>query len=466
MGTQREEIVVKAGFDNTALASGLRQAEGMVSGFSKSVKSAITGIFASVSIAGFISMIDRAFKKVKDIQSGSAKTGIGVEEYQRLSQTAQEEMIDGAMKFQTAITKLNVEIGEGSKMLEKWGIHSKTAESAMYEIADKMKSMTDPAERAAMAFDLMGRQGTSMIPLLERGSAALKEMASHQAIFSKEDMQNISDAHKEIDQMENRVTIWAGKFISAIAATAQVAGASKLFGGEGNGVNIQARVRKDWQDQLDSWHKQNEAQMDAADAKEKSQTTQVDLIKKAGDAEARAAEESKIRATQEEKINSLKERGLELENQQSKLMQERNKVLSDINKIDQETPSIADLAGRGFTEKLNRRYGKGGQFDIGLGNGPFGAAARDYELAQKQQIYDIIQGNAKFDQSGALVGGAAFEDKRRMISAHNLLAGAGLDTPAMKLEEANTHLQEIQNSLEKVSGSIDDNELKVKIASQ
>ena len=102
---------------------------------------------------------------------------------------------------------------------------------------------------------------------------------------------------------------------------------------------------------------------------------------------------------------------------------------------DRVTPTIEMLAGDSFMKRLNADYGSKGRFDLSSGNGPFGSAARDYELAQKQQMWDIIHGNAVFDQKGNLIGGAAFEDQQRSIVDHNMLRGAGLETPEMKMTD-------------------------------
>ena len=184
-----------------------------------------------IGFGAFLEGLDKAFERVKQIQSGAAKTGLDTSTWQELSQIANEELPDGAEKFDAAITKLNVNIGEGAKNFEKWGINSRDAASAVFEIADKMQAMTDPAERAAMAVDLMGRGGAALVPMLVQGAAALHQMASEKSIFTPDDLENISKAHKQVEDMENRVTIWAGKFISAIADGAKFIGALSVPGG-------------------------------------------------------------------------------------------------------------------------------------------------------------------------------------------------------------------------------------------
>jgi hypothetical protein len=86
-------------------------------------------------------------------------------------------------------------------------------------------------------------------------------------------------------------------------------------------------------------------------------------------------------------------------------------------------PTMEELAGRGFTQQLNKRYGKGGRFDLGRGGGMYSGIAQDYELAQKQQIWDREHGNI----------GQAEKDRQRMISDVTKLQEAGVANPTQLL---------------------------------
>lgn len=101
--------------------------------------------------------------------------------------------------------------------------------------------------------------------------------------------------------------------------------------------------------------------------------------------------------------------------------------------MDRVNPTISDLAGRRRMGIIDRAYGRGGRFDLGRGDGPFGAIAGDYELAQKQQMWDIQHGNAIFNDRGQLTGGSAFQDKERASRDRQLLGAAGIQTPEMQI---------------------------------
>lgn len=140
----------------------------------------------------------------------------------------------------------------------------------------------------------------------------------------------------------------------------------------------------------------------------------------------------------------------EIQGRIDRLREQHAQIFRDRLAIDTETPTLEQLAGRGYAKNLNAQYGEGGQYDLAAGNGPFAAAAQQALLAQKQQQWDIIHGNAIYNQDGQLIGGQAFEDRKRRISAENFLAGAGLQTPAMQMAAMGKNLAAIETSIDKL----------------
>lgn len=92
--------------------------------------------------------------------------------------------------------------------------------------------------------------------------------------------------------------------------------------------------------------------------------------------------------------------------------------------VEKEYPTIENMAGRAWTARLNARYGKGGIYDLGLGDGAHSNASRDYLLAQKQQIYDRTYGN----------NAAAEQDRLNMVTARTILENEGAVTPVMQMQ--------------------------------
>ena len=207
---------MRVGMDTTAISKGILEVKHKVGeGFKDLGKEMLAGL----SLAGMVATIEKAFQRVSEIQNTAARSGIGVEELQRLDYAAEQLHIP-IEKANIAFDKLNIKIGEAKNGIgtlaegfERWGIaiKGKNNEEIIASIADKMKSMPDPADRAAMAFDVMGKGGATLIPLLERGSAAMKQMSAHASIFTKEDIEALESAHQSIAAISNTLMAWTVK---------------------------------------------------------------------------------------------------------------------------------------------------------------------------------------------------------------------------------------------------------------
>lgn len=438
MATNREEIIVRAGYDGSALATGLRQSGSAVKDFAREVGRDLLAVFSAGAI---YSRIDSIFQKVRSLRSGAEKTGINVVDYQKLSAVANEELPDGAAKFDTAITKLNVKIGQGSKEFAKWKIHAKDAEGAMYEIADRMKAMTDPAERAAMAVDLMGRGGADLVPLLERGAVALKAMAAAKPGWSEADMKAIEDAHKNIESASNYMTLWLGKAISAFGGFFSELGRMSAFS---DGDSAERGMQRE------------QAILDIQKAKD-AQEFAVEAAKEKADWEEQAARSARLAqeaiteaAAQAEKKAKALEAGYEFDKKSdklnrdySKLAAERDKLIHDITRGGSPAdntpflPSLEELAGNRFSRGLKKQYGTGGQFDV-AGGSYLQGTAQELELKQYQLAYDVSHGAGD---------GQLKQDQTRITQLKNVLAAAGFMAPDTDLADMSEHLEDVKESM-------------------
>ncbi len=163
---------------------------------------------------------------------------------------------------------------------------------------------------------------------------------------------------------------------------------------------------------------------------------------------ARRAAEGKAIA-EKEAADKLKEQE-KLSREYGKLAREAHNIETEGGRVDSVVPTVADLAGRDFSKKLNKDYGAGGKFDLGKGNGVYGDAARESELAGKQMAWDLTYGNGRYVVGADGVGhftGQAEVDRKRKIAADNMLGAAGLDTPAMKFEAMKQHLADIRQQM-------------------
>ena len=69
MATNREEIIIRAGFDGSTLASGLRQGTHQVKEFAHEVGRDLLSAFSAGAI---VAQVENIFKKVESIKSGAS----------------------------------------------------------------------------------------------------------------------------------------------------------------------------------------------------------------------------------------------------------------------------------------------------------------------------------------------------------------------------------------------------------
>jgi hypothetical protein len=97
---------------------------------------------------------------------------------------------------QTGIAKMSAAIESGSPALARLGLstrdasgHQKNALTLFYESIDALGGVRGEIERNSLAREIFGRGWTQMIPVIEQGSAALKQMAAESnKVLTAEDL--------------------------------------------------------------------------------------------------------------------------------------------------------------------------------------------------------------------------------------------------------------------------------------
>ena len=116
-------------------------------------------------------------------------------------------------------------LGDAATPLEKLGVATKDAAgnarpmSAVFlDIADKFKSMPNGAEKTAEAVDLFGKQGTKLLPILNKGSDGIKEMEDNAKkmglVLSQDNVDAVAKytaAHRKMDEAQKAFSMQVGK---------------------------------------------------------------------------------------------------------------------------------------------------------------------------------------------------------------------------------------------------------------
>jgi len=147
------------------------------------------GLAASLgAVTLFKQQITQAIDFADSLNKLSQKTGITADGLYSLSAAAKLSDVDFASleislsKFSKGVGEASMGAGTAKDAFERLGVSIKNQDgtlkdsfSLLTELSDKFQDMPDGASKATTAMEIFGKSGAQMIPLLNSGSAALKE---------------------------------------------------------------------------------------------------------------------------------------------------------------------------------------------------------------------------------------------------------------------------------------------------
>lgn len=136
-----------------------------------SAASSMFAVFATGAAVGAVgslaALAARSIQAADEMGKLAQKAGLPVEQFSQLAHSAKLADVS-TQSLQTGIKKLSEE-------MVKQGRGSESVLSQMLAQADVFKRMEDGAEKTALAVQLFGKSGQDLIPLLNQGSAAIRE---------------------------------------------------------------------------------------------------------------------------------------------------------------------------------------------------------------------------------------------------------------------------------------------------
>ncbi|HRQ73801.1 MAG TPA: phage tail tape measure protein [Phycisphaerales bacterium] len=171
------------------LTAGLRAAQRRLKAFGAGVRYLGTRI-AAIGTAGLAPLAAsvRSFASAGDtLEKMSRRTGIGVEALSELGFAAEQSGADlqtleaGVRVLQRTINDAERGLSTAKDALADLGLTAEqlrglTPEEQIKAVADRLARIPDPAKRAAVAMQLLGRSGTRLLPLVEGGAAGIEEL--------------------------------------------------------------------------------------------------------------------------------------------------------------------------------------------------------------------------------------------------------------------------------------------------
>jgi len=210
----------KAAFNNFKSAVG--EAEGGMNKFkagSKAAFNAVKANAAAFAVAAGASIATFAVKAVgmfQDVALAAGElsdaTGLTVEEASRLAEVAGDIGIE-TKSVETAIGKMNKELGKSPDLFKELGIQvayakdgSVDANETFLNTIDRLNKIKDPAERARVATQVLGRSWQDMAELIAGGSDKLRKSladVSDAKVINQEELDNARKYRENMDNLKD-----------------------------------------------------------------------------------------------------------------------------------------------------------------------------------------------------------------------------------------------------------------------
>ena len=174
----------------------------------KGIAGPLSAAFSVGAIASFSKQLIDAADRLSDL---ATVTGISASELSKFGNAAQ---LNGSSteQFEQAIVKFSNSIGEAAagstaqvEAFKALGISIQDANGNIKptidlfkEVADRFSQTADGAGKVAVAQDLLGKSGSSLIPVLNQGAAALER---YEATFSEDFIQASADFNDNLDKL-------------------------------------------------------------------------------------------------------------------------------------------------------------------------------------------------------------------------------------------------------------------------
>ena len=202
--------------DDSKLAAGLRRASAKLKAFGTAVKDigkklALAGAAVAAPMIASVKSFASAGSAMLEM---SQRTGVSVERLSELKFAAEqtgvsvEELETGIRKMQKTIVAAATGSGEAQKTLALLGLtiadlDNLSPDEQFKLVADRLSQIEDPTIKAALAMQVFGRSGTSLLPMLVDGAAGIDAFAQQaRSLGLVMSTQNAEAAHKLSQAME------------------------------------------------------------------------------------------------------------------------------------------------------------------------------------------------------------------------------------------------------------------------
>lgn len=437
MATSREEIVVRSGFDNTTLASGLRSSAQSVTQWATKIGGAIAGAFAAEKIFNFEKGL---LDFTKNISLTAERLNVTTEEVQRLQYAGAmtgvsldtiATALDRLARAKEKILHGDAGAGNLQKAFERFGITikdiEKLAPEALFDKISLSVSKTGAnAEATSDAMELFGKSGGRLIPLLKE----FREQSAKAPIISEQDLANLRKASDELEGLWMRFKVLAATTQLRLFDTKTLETMSEAINHPFTSIrDIRARLDAQSKEDYDKAHRPGKvsgvtSSLDRADGSESGEGAGMP---------GKAAGRSSKAGTED-----LYRRRVELAR---KVLQISQHSQPETNKMFEELRAIND--------------------ELDIKNAPNEAARLKVQRDQAARDLRIEQNKLLPTETGRVLQKDAIFNRSDVVKGFDLQIG---DLNKAALEKLSAHAANQTLLLENISGAIAGHQMKVVIA--
>ena len=213
-------------------------------------------------------------------------TGLTVEQASRLKEVAGDIGIESGT-IESSIGKMNKVLGTSPELFKELGVEigytaggARDANQTFLNVVDRLNSIEDPAERARVASQLLGKGWQGMSELIAQGSDKLSkslDSVSEQKVISEAELRKARNYRESMDKLSDATTDLAQSLgenlIPMLAKAAELAATgvdifNKLGMGMGQMGNLSDQLTSMVKSQNDAWTDGYRAMINAYEANE------------------------------------------------------------------------------------------------------------------------------------------------------------------------------------------------------
>lgn len=215
--------------DLAKLKKDMDDAKSYVSTAAGTMGKALAAIGAGVSVAGITAWIKSGIAAADAAYQISQKTGLATKDVAGL-QLAWKTGVGSADGMTAAMAKMSKSMVDSSGAYRLLGVNVKNADGTfrstkdvLYDTADAFAGIKDGAGKTALAMEIFGKSGAELLPMLNGGSAGLRdmaEMAERLGLVIDQDTAAAADSFNDtIDLLKTSTTGMATQIAAQILPT-------------------------------------------------------------------------------------------------------------------------------------------------------------------------------------------------------------------------------------------------------